>query len=412
MKRSVAACLFVWFLGGPAFGQNPDPRADELAKIEQRLKDRAAEEKRLKDEAKSKEKEVAALRFRLVEAANALQDSERRLAEVGDEIGRLTLEEQDLSARLRAQQSNLSDVLAALQSLEMSRPPALLVSPRDANRAASASILLADAAPVLEAKARSLRENLARLMALRQGLDREKARFEKNRADVELRRAELDSLLKKKQAERDVAASLAAAAQKETAALALRATNLRDVVRRLERLARSISPRLKPPAPTEIEPSIPRPRPSPSRPKGEQFAPSRPFSQARGALKPPVVGRIVGAFGSPDAAGVLDGIRIAAPHNALVTAPYEAKVAVARAWDPIGNLIVLDVGGGYHMLLLGFSMFLAEEGQVVAAGEPIASMAAPSGAKEANLYLEIRKDGEPVNPSLWLSRKSVEDMGY
>lgn len=411
MNRILATCVIICSLSSSALAQAPDARAEELAKVEQRLKDRAAEEKRLKDEAKSKEKEVAALRFRLIEAANALQDSERRLSEISTEIERLSAEETALSQRLRAQQSNLSDVLAALQSLEMSRPPALLVSPRDANRAASASILLADAAPILEAKARGLRENLGRLMELRQNLNREHAEYEKSRAEVETRRAELAILLSKKQAERDVAASLAAAAQKETAALALRASTLREVVQRLERLARSITPRLKPSAPTGARPAFPRPQPRPAEPKGERFVPAKPFIQARGALRPPVAGRIIAQFGSPDAAGPLDGLRIAASDKALVTAPYEAKVAVARAWDPVGNLMVLDVGDGYHLLLLGFSIFLAEEGQVVAAGEPVASMSAPAGAKEANLYLEIRKNGEPVNPSLWLSRKSVEEMG-
>lgn len=388
-----------------------DVRADELAKVEKRLKDRAAEEKRLKNEAKSKEKEVAALRFRLVETANALQGSEQNLAEIAAEIDRLSTEEGELAARLKAQQANLSDVLAALQALEMSRPPALLVSPHDANRAASASLLLADAAPILEAKARALRENIARLRTLRDERDHERANFEKTRTDVESRRTELADLLKQKQAERDVAASLAAAAAKETAALALRATTLREVVRRLERLARTITPRLKPPAPREGEAPPPRIA-KPVEPKGERFVPSKSFAQAKGALRPPVVGRVIAEFGSPDAAGSLDGMRFAAADKALVTAPFEGKVAIARAWDPIGNLMVLDVGGGYHMLLLGFKTFLAEEGQVVAAGEPVASMEAAPGAKDANLYLEIRKNGEPVNPSLWLSRKSVEEMGY
>jgi septal ring factor EnvC (AmiA/AmiB activator) len=410
MKRLLAFALSLSLLAGPAWAQ-AQSSAEELATIEQRLKDRAAEEKRLKNEAKSKEKEVAALRFRMIEAANALQESEGKLVEIEAEIIRLSDEEQELSERLKAQRANLSDVLAALQALEMSRPPALLVSPRDANRAASAAILLADAAPRLEEKARALRQNIGRLTVLREGLGRQRAKFEKTRSDVESRRVELAGLVKKKQAERDVAASLAAAAAKETAALALQATNLREVVRRLERFARSITPRLKPPAPTG-EPVPARPAARPAGPKGERFVPSKPFTQARGALRQPVVGRIVGEFGSPDAAGTLDGVRIAAPDNATVLAPYEARVAVARAWDPIGNLMILDVGGGYHLLLLGFSMFLAEEGQVVAAGEPLASMSAPAGAKEADLYLEIRKDGEPVNPSLWLSRKSVEQMGY
>jgi septal ring factor EnvC (AmiA/AmiB activator) len=108
---------------------------------------------------------------------------------------------------------------------------------------------------------------------------------------------------------------------------------------------------------------------------------------------------------------VFDGVRFAVADQAIVTAPYEAKVAFARAWGPIGNLIVLDVGGGYHILLLGVSAFLVQEGQKVTAGEPLGLMTAVSGA-DASLDLEIRRNGEPVNPSLWLSKKSIEEMGY
>lgn len=411
MSRMAAGFAALIALATPALAREPEARADELAKVERRLKDHTAEEKRLKNEAASREKEVAALRFRMIETANALQDSERRLSEVGADIERLTGEEGAISKKLSAEQSNLGDVLAALQSLELSRPPALLVSPQDANRAASAAILLADAAPALEAKARALRNNLTRLKAVRAERDKERKNYEKSKADVGARRAVLGGLMKKKQAERDVAASLAAAAQKETAALASRATDLREVVRRLERLARSITPRLKPPAPKGADPVLRPPAKAPDL-NPERFVPSKPFVQARGALRSPVVGRIVGDYGSAAGSARLDGIRIAASDNAIVTAPFEASVAIARAWNPVGNLIILDVGGGYHILLMGVKVFLVEEGQKVEAGEPIASMAVEPGAKEANLDLEIRKNGEPVNPSLWLSRKSVEEMGY
>ena len=82
-------------------------------------------------------------------------------------------------------------------------------------------------------------------------------------------------------------------------------------------------------------------------------------------------------------------------------------MAFARSWDPIGNLIVLDVGGGYHILLMGVGGFLVEEGQSVKAGEPIAAMAGAG----AELDLEIRKNREPVNPSLWLSDNARADPG-
>jgi septal ring factor EnvC (AmiA/AmiB activator) len=418
MNGRALALLFLTALAvtPPAAAQpnaRSDGRAEELKSIEKRLKDRAEEEKRLKDEAAEREKEVKALRYRMIEAANSLQSSEKRISEIEDDLVRLSKEEATLAASLKAQQGNLGDVLAALQSLELAKPPALLVSPNDANEAARAAMLLSEAAPTLEARASVLRADLQRLVAVRAERDAERQAFEKTRAEIGDRRKVLAELLEKKLAERDVAAALAAAAQKETAALAARATNLRDVIRRLERLASSITPRLKPAAPrldSPREPTVLSKRPE--RPTEDAFKPARAFAEARGALKPPVVGRLTGDYGArrPEG-GAFEGVRFAAADQAIVTSPYEASIAFARNWGPVGNLIVLDVGGGYHILLVGVSAFLVQEGQKVAAGEPLGLMASADGG-DANLDLEIRRNGEPVNPSLWLSKKSIEEMAY
>jgi septal ring factor EnvC (AmiA/AmiB activator) len=126
-----------------------------------------------------------------------------------------------------------------------------------------------------------------------------------------------------------------------------------------------------------------------------------------------VVGRLVGKFGAErPGGGNYTGVRFAARDQAIVTAPYEASVAFARPWGPFGNLIVLDVGGGYHILLIGVSSILVQEGQKVAAGEPVGAMSGGQGGESAILDLEIRKNAEPVNPSLWLSKKSMEEMAF
>ncbi len=387
-------------------------REKELADIEARLKARAEEERRLKNEAEAREKEVQALRYRMVEAANSLQQAEKRITEIADEIARLDEEEATIAASLFVERGNLGDVLAALQSLEMGRPPALLVSPNDANKAARAAMLLSGAAPALESRASALKIALDGLTRVRAERDRERQAFARTNADIADRRAILAELLEKKMQERDVAASLALAAQRETAALAARATSLREVIRRLERLASVITPRLKPAPPRPDAPDLsPAPSPRPTVRTSELFKPSRPFAAAKGALRPPVVGRIAGTFGGPKPeGGRFDGLRFAVRDQAIVTAPYEANIAFARAWGPIGNLLVLDVGDGYHILMMGVGGFLVQEGQRVAAGEPLGSVSAPDDENEANVDFEIRKNGDPVNPSLWLSRESVEEM--
>ncbi len=376
---------------------------DDLNQIERQLKERAAEEARLKDEADARRKEVAALRNRMIETADALQDAEKRIREITVEISRLETEAAMIEGSLKAEQETLSDVLAALLSIERSRPPALVVKPNDAAGAARTAMLLADVAPQLEARAAVLKDSLAKLKTVRDELAKEKADFERTNEEVETRRSMLAELLEEKQKESRVAQRMAAAAQSETAALAARATSLREVLSRLQRLAREVTPRLKPPRVQPDTPARPRPalvaRPDPVRP-------AKPFASAKGALKPPVVGNVIGRFGAqrPEG-GKFDGLRFSVADKAIVTAPFEGKISFARPWGTVGNLIVLDVGGGYFILLMRVGAILVEEGQSVKAGEPVADMAGAG----AQMDLEIRKDGKPVNPSLWLSDNARDD---
>ncbi len=397
--RHRLAALFTALCAAEASARAQDETAkpvEDLRAVEKALIEKAAEESRLENEAAQHERDLAELRYRMIETANALQEAEQSVTEISAEIGALEVEQKKIAASLAVEQGNLGDVLAALQSLERSRPPALLVSPDDANRAARIAMLLADAAPELERRAASLRASIERLDAVNANLNAERQKLQDTNKEIAARRDVLADLVAQKETDRDVAASLAAAAQRETAALAARATSLRGILRRLEKFARAITPRVKPPreAMNASAPSRKPPRAAPI------FSPAKSFAGAKGALRAPVAGRLIGAFRArrPEG-GRFDGLRFSTANNAIVTAPFEADVAFARSWDPIGNLIVLDVGEGYHILIMGVGAFLVEEGQEVAAGEPLGTME----GENARLDLEIRQNGEPVNPALWLS---------
>ena len=70
-----------------------------------------------------------------------------------------------------------------------------------------------------------------------------------------------------------------------------------------------------------------------------------------------------------------------------------------------GLLLIVDCGGGYHAVLAGFERLDVKVGQAVAAGEPVGVMPSwepgASGNRPA-LYVELRRDGQPVNPAPWL----------
>lgn len=404
--KLVLAPLCLCLLAAPGAAAQSEPAS--LQEIEQALKSRAEEERRLRKEAEARAEEAAALRHRLIEAADSIQRAEQNILALEESIRELETEQTAAEGALKRESDNLSDVLAALQSLERSRPPALLVSPEDANKAARAAMLLSEAAPEIEGRAARLRSAIDRLATLTEALEEERTDYETANQELAARRDVLAELMATKEKERDVAARLAAAAQKETARLAVQATNLRELVQRLERLAHMITPRVKParkrlaaPASRGVTaPSIKRAAPKP-------FVAKRAFNRAQGALRAPVTGRLAGRYGAkrPEG-GTFEGLRFETRNQAIVTAPFEGRVVVARDWQPVGNLLILDVGGGYHILLLGVDDILVQEDQRISAGEPVAKMAQSASF----LDLEIRKNGEPVNPLLWLSAQTKNEL--
>ncbi len=399
--------LLPLLMSAPAAAQQSE--SNDLEKVEQQLKERAREEKRLRDEAAAKQREVAALRNSLIETANSIQQSERKIADLEQSIAELEAEKTEAETALKKESANLSEVLAALQSLELSRPPALLVSPEDANKAARAAMLLSDAAPEVEARAARLRGAIERLSELAEALAKDRKSFAAENEKLAARRDVLADLMAQKEKERDVAEALAATAQRETARIAAQASNLREVIERLSRLAHSITPRLKPPPPRAEPPAVSSAPnlPSIKRAPPEPVLTAKAFSDAAGALRAPVAGRLTGEYGKPKPdGGVFEGLRFSVRDQAIVTAPFEGRVAFAQNWGLVGNMIVLDVGEGYHILLIGVGRILVSEHQRITAGEPVAEMAGGG----ASLDLEIRKNGEPVNPALWLSRKTMDSL--
>ena len=105
---------------------------------------------------------------------------------------------------------------------------------------------------------------------------------------------------------------------------------------------------------------------------------------------------------------------------ALVTSPWAATIRYRGPLLDYGNVIVLEPGGGYLMIIAGLQDVFGEQGEVVAKGAALGLMGgtqstatdllAPAkeggGARETEtLYLEIRKGAAPVDPMDWFKEK-------
>jgi murein hydrolase activator len=128
-----------------------------------------------------------------------------------------------------------------------------------------------------------------------------------------------------------------------------------------------------------------------------------PFAQRRGRLPRPVAGTIIEGYGQVRAGGLKwQGDLFATQRDAPVRAVSEGRVVYADWLAGLGLLIIIDHGGGY-MSLYGHNDRLYESvGQRVAAGQIIAQAGDSGGSARPELYFEIRREGEPLDPRLWL----------
>ena len=124
---------------------------------------------------------------------------------------------------------------------------------------------------------------------------------------------------------------------------------------------------------------------------------------AKGRIPYPVKGTVVKKFGELTEAGISSkGIVIATRANAQVISPYDGTVLFAGPFRGYGELLIIEHGDGYHTLLAGLGRLDTSVGQSLLAGEPVGVM---TDAGKPTLYVELRKNGQPVNPASWLDSK-------
>lgn len=149
----------------------------------------------------------------------------------------------------------------------------------------------------------------------------------------------------------------------------------------------------------------------------QRVLPTLSFSKRRGALAKPVAGRTITAFGANDGFGSrAQGDTIETSPNAIVTAPAGGKVLYAGPFRAYGNLLILDAGENYQLVLAGMDRIDVALGQFVLEGEPVGAMgrirlasvtAAATDNDNPTLYIEFRKNSKPIDPLPWWEKVSA-----
>ena len=388
---------------GGALALSPDADAGRrLDDVERALDAGRKQAQDLEIMAAGLESEVRRLQRDRVAAARAIQDSEAEISRLEARLARLARSEAGKSARLAARRDQSVGVLMALQRLALHPPEAMIAQPMSLSQTVRSAILLRAAVPEIERRADRLRADLAGLARARREAGERRLQLASAVAGLAERRAHLNTLLARKTELKRRTATQAREAVRQVQALAREAQDLRDLLAHLEKERRQREAKAKAAAEDAARPGT-----LPASLGGE--APS--ISKARGMLPFPAVGRLTGRYGQAIRTGLTrKGITIETRAGAQVVSPHEGRVVFAGLFRKYGQLLIIEHGEGYYSLLAGLARIDGVIGQWILGGEPVGIMGRPENGNPA-LYMELRRNGQPINPLPWLAARKGKVSG-
>lgn len=341
-----------------------------------------------------------------------LDATEERLIRLGENVS-------GVRASLNERRGVLAEVLATLQRIGRRPPPALAVRPQDALAAVRSAMLLNAVMPEIRTEAEALAADLQQLTSLHDEIAGERDRLKSDAQRLAEERSRVELLIAAKREKVNASREKLAAETRRARELAEAATSLKDLIGKLELEIDSARQAAMNAAATNTRNNTARRSSDPFADPG-RLSPTIAFAHAKGLLGLPVSGAALRGFDEDDGFGSrTQGISIAARGGARVTAPADSWVVYSGPFRSYGQLLILNAGDGYHMLLAGMEKIDVDLGQFVLAGEPVAIMGAPKLASAAALelgvtrpvlYVEFRKNGNSIDPAPWWARPEDEKV--
>jgi septal ring factor EnvC (AmiA/AmiB activator) len=397
-------------------------REQELAAIRAEQQRATENEAKLRAEIEAIGNDRRKLNTDLIGTAARLREVETRLTATEGRLAPLEDREQSLRRSLNERRATIAEVLAALQRIGRRPPPALLVSPEDAAKTLRGAIVLGAVVPELRERAERLAADLGTLQTLRTEIASERAKLTTELKVLSDEQRRMTLLVEERQKQQTESERALEQSRAQAGTLARQADTLQDLVARLEQGLDSAARASRPDVPDHK--GATRPALAALSDPG-RMAPAMAFTAARGTLPMPVNGVKIRDFGAADGLGGSErGMSVATRPGAQVTSPCDGWVVYAGPFRSYGQLLILNAGGGYHVVLAGMDRISVGIGQFVLTGEPVAVMgsgtiqvatASSKGTSEVGtsqpvLYVEFRKDGTPVDSGPWWAKKESEKV--
>lgn len=340
-----------------------------------------------KNQSEALKAETDALRLRLIQTASRVLSLEQEKSELDAAIAVLSARETVMAKSFARDRVAVAHLLGILERLQHDMPPVIALKAGDALGAAEGAMLLGASLPRVYGAAAALSRRLEALRRTRAQLLVRRAQSARNAVELAQARDQLDQLLATKQAEASIAASRYDALQDEFDKIAKEATGLGQLLQKVAALRAQ-----KAGGGDIVVVST-----------GEQ---GRTKDFPAGGLKPgaltrPVVGPL--AKGGMDGVGGADapGVTFLTQSGAQVISPADSQVLFAGPYHKSGQVLILEMTGGYDLVLAGLDRVDVKVGDQLLAGEPLGTM--PRTPKGVKLYFELRRNGKGTSPAPWLA---------
>ncbi len=446
----------------PAAAQDA-PDAAKLKSLERNLEQTQAEREKVQSQTTATARALETIRADMIATAKDIQDQEHSLTVLENRVAELEREGARMTKTLGRRDAQMVQVLLAIERLALRPSDALTLNPLSPADAVRSAILLRAALPNIKQSSAELQGELKDLYRVRAEIVARTEQAAAGAATLVQKHARLDALSKEKAATHETLLARAEDINQRMTKMAREAEDLRALFAKLaeEKAKREAAERkaaaeraqqekerraqeqqqaaekaaadakmkaeaaasgrivLKPPP--GVEPITPEAKPGekqtasrqPAQKGADEEAVTRSFAKARGTMPFPVTGQLAAKYGeASQAAGgaglMAKGITIKSRAGAQVVAPFDGIIAFAGPFRGYGQLLIIEHSEGYHTLLAGMGHIDAAVGQRVLAGEPVGVME-NDGAPA--LYVELRRDGQPINPLPWLADRAGKNSG-
>jgi murein hydrolase activator len=320
-------------------------------------------------------------RDRVAALTQIIRAYEDGLAAMREALRQAEIRQSALTLQFEAKREDVAALLGVLSQMETQPGPLLLLHPTGPLGTVRSGMMLADITPALQTQAEALRAELQELR------------------DLRALQAAAGETLQSGLATAQSARTALSQAISDRTTLPKRFTENPDVLRGLLESADTLQAFASGLAITDPD--------------------TTDFADAKGTLRLPVLGTLIRRPDEADAAGVRrPGLSLATRAQSLVTSPHAATIRYTGPLLDYGNVMILEPGGGYLVVLAGFDTVYGEVGEVVAAGAPLGLMGGSAtnddgflttaqnggGARDTEtLYVELRQGPDPIDPTEWFA---------